>query len=109
MSNPYAPSKHPVRAEDRDPAAAAARAAQPPTQVRWLVVGLCIAMSLLLYLDRFAITPATDTMLTELKLTKGEMGDAVGAFFLSLTYSAMLFTLMALAVGMRKLTVRHSA
>ena len=64
-------------------AAGAAAPAQPPTQVRWLVVGLCIAMSLLLYLDRFAITPATDTMLTELKLTKGELGDAVGAFFLA--------------------------
>jgi sugar phosphate permease len=54
-----------------------------PTQVRWLVVGLCIAMSLILYLDRFAITPATDTMLRELRLTKGEFGDAVGAFFLA--------------------------
>jgi len=40
-------------------------------------------MSVLLYLDRFAITPATDTMLSELKLTKTQMGDAVGAFFLA--------------------------
>ncbi|MCI0359847.1 MAG: MFS transporter, partial [Planctomycetaceae bacterium] len=62
---------------------AAASDWESPTAVRFLVVGLCVAMSVLLYLDRFAITPATDTMLRELKLSKGEFGDAVGAFFLA--------------------------
>jgi sugar phosphate permease len=51
--------------------------------VRLLIVGLVAAMSVLLYLDRFAISPATDTMLSELKLTKGQFGEAVGAFFLA--------------------------
>ena len=54
-----------------------------PTHVRFLVVGLCVLMSVLLYLDRFAITPATDTMLSELRFTKTQLGDAVGAFFLA--------------------------
>jgi MFS family permease len=54
-----------------------------PTRVRFIVIGLSIAMSLLLYLDRFAITPATSVMLSELKLTKEQFGDAVGAFFLA--------------------------
>jgi Sugar phosphate permease len=56
---------------------------QSPTGVRFLVVGLCIVMSVLLYLDRFATSAATDTILRELKLSKGEFGDAVGAFFLA--------------------------
>jgi len=54
-----------------------------PSHVRFLVVGLCVLMSVLLYLDRFAITPATDTMLSELQFTKTQLGDAVGAFFLA--------------------------
>jgi len=54
-----------------------------PTNVRWLVIGLVTAMSVLLYLDRFAITPVTDTMLRELSLTKEQFGTAVGAFFLA--------------------------
>ncbi len=40
-------------------------------------------MSLLLYPDRFAITPATDAMLRELEISKAQMGEAVGAFFLA--------------------------
>jgi MFS family permease len=54
-----------------------------PTRVRFIVIGLSIAMSLLLYLDRFAITPATSVMLEELQLKKEQLGDAVGAFFLA--------------------------
>jgi sugar phosphate permease len=55
----------------------------PATKVRYLVVGMAILMSLLLYLDRFAITPATDTMIRELGLSKGEFGSAIGVFFLA--------------------------
>src|SRR5262245_45086355 len=45
-----------------------------PTRVRFLVVGLCIAMSVLLYLDRFALSPTTDTILRELRLNKEQLG-----------------------------------
>jgi sugar phosphate permease len=55
----------------------------PATKVRYLVVGMAIVMSLLLYLVRFAPTPATNTMIRELGLTKGEFGSAIGAFFLA--------------------------
>ena len=34
-----------------------------PTRVRFLIIGLCVAMSVLLYLDRFALSPATDAIL----------------------------------------------
>jgi MFS family permease len=56
--------------------------ADPPTRVRYSVVALCVGMSVLLYLDRFAITPITPTILRELALDKEQFGRAVGAFFL---------------------------
>src|SRR5688572_29132335 len=52
-----------------------------PTGVRYLVVALCMAMSVLLYLDRFALSPATDSILRELSLTKEQFGRVQSAFF----------------------------
>src|SRR4051812_27748475 len=52
-----------------------------PTAIRYLVIVLCMAMSLLLYLDRFALSPATDSILRELHLTKEEFGRTYFAFF----------------------------
>ncbi len=52
-----------------------------PTKVRYLVVLLCTAMSVLLYLDRFAISPATDSVLRELNLDKEQFGRTSLAFF----------------------------
>jgi len=45
-----------------------------PSRVRFLTVGLCIAMAMLLYLDRFAISPVTSTLLAELKVSKEQLG-----------------------------------
>lgn len=70
--NPY---ESPVAdVSPRDDAAA-------PTKVRYLVVALCTAMSVLLYLDRFAISPATDSVLRELNLDKEQFGRTSFAFF----------------------------
>jgi MFS family permease len=44
---------------------------------------MCIGMSVLLYVDRFALSPATDTIRAELKLSKTEFAEAVKAFFLA--------------------------
>jgi ACS family glucarate transporter-like MFS transporter len=60
----------------REPIASAA-----PTRIRYLVIVLGMAMSVLLYLDRFALSPATDSILRELHLTKGEFGRTHFAFF----------------------------
>src|SRR4051812_4801841 len=68
MTNPYVPES--------------ATAKSSPTRVRYLVVALCVAMSILLYLDRFALTPITTTILRDLKLDEEQFGRAVGAFFL---------------------------
>jgi len=53
-----------------------------PTCVRFRVVALCLAMAVLLYLDRFALTPITSTILTELAFDEQQFGRVVGAFFL---------------------------
>ena len=56
--------------------------AVPPTRVRFLTLALCIAMAMLLYLDRYAISPVTGTLLTELKVNKEQLGRTVFfAFF----------------------------
>jgi sugar phosphate permease len=53
-----------------------------PTKVRFLTLGLCIAMSMLLYLDRYALSPVTSTLLRELDVTKEQLGRTVFfAFF----------------------------
>lgn len=71
VSNPYAASALPPPA-----------AAERPTRVRYLVVGLCVGMALILYIDRFAIMPISTTVLRELELDEEQFGRAVGAFFL---------------------------
>lgn len=53
----------------------------PPTMVRFGVLGLTATMSILLYLDRFAISVATPVMLVELGIDKQQMGYAISAFF----------------------------
>ena len=52
-----------------------------PTSVRYLVIGLCVLMSILLYIDRFAINPIATTIMRELELDKESWGRAIGWFF----------------------------
>jgi len=52
-----------------------------PTPVRFVVVAMCFLMSVLLYVDRFALSPITSTILTDLKLDEEQFGRAVFAFF----------------------------
>ena len=50
--------------------------------MRFLTLGLCIAMAMLLYLDRYALSPVTGTLLAELKVNKEELGRTIFfAFF----------------------------
>lgn len=54
----------------------------PPTNVRFLTLSLCIAMAMLLYLDRYALSPVTSTLLAELKVNKEQLGRTIFfAFF----------------------------
>lgn len=54
---------------------------ESPTKVRFGVLAFTVAMAVLLYLDRFCITPVTAVMIDELDVTKEQFGRAVGAFF----------------------------
>jgi MFS family permease len=49
-------------------------AAGPPTGVRYRIVALSICMAFLLYLDRFALTPITPTIISDLGTNKEMFG-----------------------------------
>ena len=89
------------------------------TSIRYWIVGLCVLMSILLYLDRFALSPATDAILRELDLTKEQFGRTTLVFFfayalaqvpagwLSDTFGARS-TLVAYVIGWSLATVAAS-
>ena len=52
-----------------------------PTKVRFLTLALCIAMSMLLYLDRYALSSLTNTLQLELHLDEEQLGRTFFAFF----------------------------
>ncbi|QDU29133.1 D-galactonate transporter [Anatilimnocola aggregata] len=52
-----------------------------PTRVRYYIIALSMCMSLILYLDRFALAPITSTLLVDLDLTKEEFGRRSMWFF----------------------------
>lgn len=70
MTNPYA-----------SPQAQRSTSVERPTSVRYLIVGLGFLMSVLLYVDRFAIAPIATTIIRELGLDDEQFGRAVGLFF----------------------------
>ncbi|HUE69993.1 MAG TPA: MFS transporter [Pirellulaceae bacterium] len=73
MTNP-APDIFPAQLAEAD---------QRPTRVRYWIIGLTCAMSVLLYLDRFCIVPVTDTIIKDLNLDRAMFGWAIGLFFWS--------------------------
>ena len=52
-----------------------------PTRIRFAIIALSMCMSLILYLDRFALAPITSTLLVDLELTKEEFGRRSMWFF----------------------------
>lgn len=56
---------------------------QRPTTVRFIIVGLCITMAILLYVHRYAFTPVSEQIRLDFGLTNEEIGRAVSVFFLS--------------------------
>lgn len=52
-----------------------------PTAVRFGVLGFSVTMSLLLYLDRFALSVAMPPIMKELQLDEQQLGIATGVFF----------------------------
>jgi ACS family glucarate transporter-like MFS transporter len=54
-----------------------------PTHVRWLILGVTTLCSLLLYLDRFCVSFAAESIRVEFQATKSQMGWFHSAFFWS--------------------------
>lgn len=54
-----------------------------PTGIRFVTAGLLTIVACLLYLDRFALGIASETMRTDLNLTQTQMSWVQGSFFLS--------------------------
>lgn len=55
----------------------------PATFVRYRIIGLTVAMSIILYLDRYCIGAVTSNIIVDLKLDEAQFGWAVGLFFWS--------------------------
>lgn len=55
--------------------------AASPTAVRFGVLGFSVTMSLLLYLDRFALSVSMPPIMKELQLDEAQLGIATGVFF----------------------------
>lgn len=68
------PQLHPA-GEDLDPSTTRA------TRVRYTIVGLSMCMSLILYLDRYALSSIAATLMTDLNLTKEQFGQRNMYFF----------------------------
>ena len=59
------------------------RLAERPTQVRWLMILLATLTAVLLYLDRVCISTAGTTVAANLGITKAQLDEVLGAFFLT--------------------------
>ncbi|HZL91232.1 MAG TPA: MFS transporter [Pirellulaceae bacterium] len=81
MSNPYKASR-----DAPQPEIVGARLVEPgqrPTRIRYWIIGLTCAMSVILYLDRFCIGPVTEKIIEEIHLDRKQFGWAIGMFFWS--------------------------
>jgi ACS family glucarate transporter-like MFS transporter len=56
-------------------------ATERPTSVRYGVLAFSVSMSVILYLDRMAISVPVEAIATDLRLSITEVGDSVAAFF----------------------------
>jgi sugar phosphate permease len=74
-----------------------------PTVVRYQVLGLLVVMSILLYLDRFAINAVAPRMIADLEVDQEEFGRAVGSFFLAYALMQVPAGWMADRLGSRKM------
>lgn len=56
---------------------------QQPTKIRWLMILLATLTAVLLYLDRVCISTAGETVAKNLGISKAELDNVLGAFFLT--------------------------
>lgn len=84
--------------------------ADRPTGVRFLTLSLCIAMAMLLYLDRYALSPVTPTLLAELHVNKEQLGRTVFfAFFFAYALLQVPAGWLSDAFGARRMLALYVA
>jgi MFS transporter, ACS family, glucarate transporter len=81
----------------------------PASRVRYRVVGMLVLMAVLLYLDRYCITPVQSVMIDELAVDKEEFGRAVGGFFLAYALLQVPAGWLADCFGARKMLAAYVA
>ena len=60
-----------------------------PTRIRYIVLALTVCVAILLYLDRYCLGYVTPYVREGLKLTDGETGFMLGAFFLTYAFGQL--------------------
>jgi MFS transporter, ACS family, glucarate transporter len=83
MSSPLNPYLSPQTPPPEETFLDRGKSLGPATSVRYRIIGLTVAMSVLLYLDRFCIGPVTSNIISDLSLDKSQFGWAIGLFFWS--------------------------
>lgn len=73
-----------------------------PTGVRFFLLGILVATSCLLYLDRFAIGIASEYIREDLGITQKQMGLIIGAFFLTYALCQVPFGWLSDRLGPRR-------
>jgi MFS family permease len=76
--------------------------AAKPSKARYIVVGFALALAMLSYIQRVAISQAASPMSTELHLSKAQMGMVFGAFGLSYALFELPMGLLGDRLGVRR-------
>jgi sugar phosphate permease len=74
-----------------------------PTHVRYIILALTVVVAVLLYLDRFCLGYVTPYISEGMRLTSGEIGFMLGAFFLTYAFGQLPAGWLADRFGVRKM------
>jgi MFS family permease len=80
-----------------------------PTNVRWIILALTVCVAVLLYLDRYCLGYVTPYINEGMKLTSGETGFMLGAFFLTYAFGQLPGGWLADRYGTRRMLALYLA
>lgn len=80
-----------------------------PTNVRWIILALMVCVAVLLYLDRYCLGYVTPYINEGMKLTSGETGFMLGAFFLTYAFGQLPGGWLADRYGTRRMLAFYLA
>src|SRR5215813_12833808 len=80
-----------------------------PTRVRYIILTLTVCVAVLLYLDRFCLGYVMPYINEGMKLTSGETGFLLGAFFLTYSFGQLPGGWLADRFGVRRMLSAYLA